>query len=329
MSATRPKYSFVVPIYKDGALARDFCAAFEPVFQELLGQQAIHPQVELIFVNDGSPDDSLRHLRELAAELPWVRAISLSRNFGQHIAISCGYAHARGDYVGYLNVDQEEPPDQIPLLLRELEADRYDMVVGLRRVHRGSLLNRLTSALFNAVLNYLTKYDGPINEATLRIMNRRFIDAYNSLTERSRFLPGLERWLGFRRGHVEIEHRARKVGRSSYTFRSRLRMATESIISFSDFPLRLASAAGLCISALGLAAGVVLAVLKALGVVDPVLGWTSVVVLVLFLGGLQIGVVGLAGLYIGRVLSEVQGRPLYLVGERIGFEDAVPAGGEA
>jgi glycosyltransferase involved in cell wall biosynthesis len=320
-----PKYSFVVPIYKDGDLAAAFCEAFQEVFTQLLGETSLEAGVELIFVNDGSPDNSFAHLVKLADTHPWVRVIGLSRNFGQQIAMTCGYANARGEYVGYLNVDQQDAPDQIPILLRAIESGEYDMVVGTRRRNRGRPLSRLTSVAFYWVFNLLTAHDGPVNEASLRIMSRRFTDAYNRLSEQSRFIPGLERWLGFRRGYVEIEHHERLDGKSSYTFWTRLRMAVDGIIGFSDLPLRLVAWAGLFVSLIGIGALVVLLVVK-LWFVDFQSGWPSTIALILFMGGIQIGVVGLASLYIGRILREVQGRPLYLIQHKLNFsaEDSEP-----
>jgi dolichol-phosphate mannosyltransferase len=142
----------------------------------------------------------------------------------------------RRQYVGMLNVDMEDPPDQIPLLLREIERGDSDIVWGLRRARHAPFLVHATSVLFSFVLNKATGYDIPLNVATLRVMNRSFVDAYNELTEKGRYIPGLEMWLGFRRGYVDTRHQARAQGHSSYTFAKRLRMAFEAIVSFSDLP---------------------------------------------------------------------------------------------
>nr|WP_255653213.1 glycosyltransferase family 2 protein [Myxococcus sp. XM-1-1-1] len=306
-------YSFVVPIYNDGELAADFAAEFERVFRQRLGCTDIQGRAELLFVDDGSRNDSVRLLVEqVVPRFPFVRVIELSRNFGQHVALSCGYQHARGRFVGMLNVDQEDPPDQIPLLLDTLEKGEADIVHGQYQQRHVTWLNKVTSRGFNAVLNWLTGYAVPQDSATLRIMNRRFLDAYNALTEKSRYIPGLEFWLGFRHAYVPIRHQQRTRGRSSYNFRRRLRMATETIISFSDLPLKMASALGMGVALLGLLMALYLVISK-LFFVDYQAGYTSTIAIVVFLGGIQIFVVGLASLYIGRVLREVQGRPLYVI----------------
>jgi glycosyltransferase involved in cell wall biosynthesis len=315
---TQPMYSLVVPIFNDGYLAEDFCAEMRRVFREFLNIEDLTGRLELIFVDDGSRDHSYQQLCALCRVYPFAKVIRLSRNFGQHIALSCGYRHAAGRYVGMLNVDGEDPIEEIPRLLRAIAEDEYDIVSGLRRNRRGPWAERLGSLAFNYVLNRLTGYAVPLNVATLRVMNRRFLDAYNQLSERQRFLPGLEQWLGFRHGYVEIEHRPRKRGRSSYSTRSRFGMAFSSILSFSDLPLRIAAYFGLIVTLIGFLLGMALAIAKLL-FIDFKAGWASTVAAVMFLGGTEILVTGMLSLYVGRVLREVQQRPLYLIMEKCNF----------
>jgi glycosyltransferase involved in cell wall biosynthesis len=313
------KYSFIVPIYNDAYLAEEFCLEYLRVFQHHLGLEDITSQVELVFVNDGSSDDSAETLARLPGRFAFVRVLNLSRNFGQHIALSCGYHHARGQYVGMLNVDLQEHPDQIPPLLEHIENTDCDIVFGVRRRRAGSTADSLTSKLFGILLNKLTGYNVPLNIATLRVLNRRFVDAYNSLTESSRYLPGLEGWLGFKRGYVEITHQARRRGHSSYNFTRRFRMAAEAIISFSDFPLRVTVVFGFAVVASSFLLGLAL-LIKKLFFVDIQLGYTSTVCLIIFLAGVQLSVTGLGSLYIGRILREVQRRPLYVIRDKVNFE---------
>lgn len=315
-----PIYSFVVPIFNDGELAEEFCHEFQRVFQQHLGRAEIAPSVELLFVNDGSHYNSANLLATLPPRFPFVRVINLSRNFGQHVALSCGYRYARGRYVGMLNVDMQDPPDQIPLLLRRIEAGEVDIVFGIRPKRAGSQVDSLTSRAFGLVLNKLTGYDVPLNVATLRVMNRHFVDAYNQLSETSRYLPGLESWLGFKRDYVEVTHRARTRGRSSYNFKRRFLMAADAIISFSDLPLKMAALCGFGVVLASFLLGLALAIQK-LFFVDVQLGYTSTLCVIIFLGGVQLSVIGLASLYIGRILREVQHRPLYVVRDTINVPD--------
>lgn len=314
-----PTYSFIVPIYNDAYLAGEFCQEYQKVFQKQLGLESIEPAVELIFVNDGSRDDSTEVLASLSAHFPFVRVINLSRNFGQHIALSCGYRHATGRFVGMLNVDMQEHPDQIPLLLQRIETTDCDIVFGLRNKRNGSQADNLTSRLFAIVLNKLTGYDTPLNVSTLRVMNRRFVDAYNALSERSRYLPGLESWLGFKRGYVEIVHWPRARGHSSYNFTRRFLMAADAIISFSDLPLKIVAVGGFGVVGVSFLLALALALQK-LFFANVQLGYTSTLCVIILLSGVQLSVIGLASLYIGRILREVQHRPLYVIRSLINLQ---------
>lgn len=308
------KYSFVVPIYNDGALARDFCREMVATFREYLGHEDLAKDLEVIFVDDGSANDSAKLLKDTCREFPFAKMVALSRNFGQHVAISAGYRAARGDYVGMLNVDQEDPPRELPRLLDAIRGSDYDIVGGLYEHRAAPFLTKITSRLFHVTLNRLTGYDTPVNSSTMRIMTRRSIDSYNALTEKNRYIPGLEGWLGLRYGRVPVEHQERKVGKSSYNFRRRLRMAIASVISFSDFPLRIAVKFGLLMAAMGMFLAVALVADK-LFIQAHLPGYTSTVAAIAVLSGVQLMVTGIASLYIGRILAEVQGRPLFIVRE--------------
>ena len=311
------KYSFVVPIYEDGSLARDFCVELDKVFRDYLKTERIEADVEVIFVDDGSRNDSARIVKETIKDFPFAKLIVLSRNFGQHVAISCGYRYARGQYVGMLNVDQEDPPSQLVVLLDTLKSGDYDIVGGLYAKRDVPVLAKATSYFFHLLLNRLTGYDVPVNTSTARVMNRNFLDAYNALSERSRYIPGLEMWLGFRYGRVPVTHQRRRVGKSSYNFRRRMRMATESIISFSDYPLKLAVKFGFVVVSVGLLLLVAL-IMDKLFFRAFLPGYVSTITAVVLLGGIQVMVTGVASIYIGRILAEVQGRPLFVVRETFG-----------
>ena len=155
-----PLYSFVVPIYYDGYLARPFCEAMEKEMRLLLRKEDVAPEIEVIFVNDGSRDDSQLLLREVAKSFAFVRVIELSRNFGQHVAVSCGYRFARGDYVAMINADMQDPPDQIGALMDKLRDGDCDIVVGLRQQRQDSWHRDLTSRAFNTLLNSLSRARG-------------------------------------------------------------------------------------------------------------------------------------------------------------------------
>jgi dolichol-phosphate mannosyltransferase len=311
-------YSFIVPIYNDGYLAESFCLEFEKVFIKYLKKDFIHENVELIFVNDGSKNNSIEQLIALLEKYKFVKVIDFSKNFGHHIALSCGYQYSKGEFVGMLNVDMQEPPSEIPKLLDFIKEKNFDIVYGLSESRKTTFINRITSKLFSFVLNWLTKSNMPSNVTTLRVMNRKFVNTYNSLTEKSRYIPGLETWIGFKHGYLPIVHKEREVGESAYNFSKRLKMAMEAIISFSDYPLRLMVGFGFIISIIGFLAILLLIFSKLFFVIyQP--GFTSTISLIIFLGGIQIMAIGLASLYIGRILREVQNRPLFIINEKYNF----------
>lgn len=306
------RFSFVVPIYRDADLADAFCQAFERAFQEYLETPSIERHVELIFVNDDASVATEATLRAVCGRYGFAKLINLSRNFGQHVALSCGYRHAIGQYVGMLNVDMEDPPDQIPRLIDELISSEADIAYCVRDGRKAAGHVRWTSLGFNWALNRATGYDVPLNVGTLRVMTRQAVEEFNALQERGRYIPGLEMWLGMRPVYVPITQQQRSAGKSSYSFRRRLSMAFEAIISFSDLPLRFVVMVGTAIAVLGFALMFGLIVAK-LFVGDYRPGYTSTLSAVVLVGGIQILVIGVASLYIGRILTETQRRPLYVI----------------
>lgn len=314
-------YSFVVPIYNDGYLAEAFCAEFQRVFREYLHKEDIAGEVELIFVNDGSTNDTLELLKQAASKYPFVKVIDLSRNFGQHIAMICGYRHASGKIVGRLNVDMQDPPKEIPTVLNALVSSDADIVVGLQKERRSKRSDLLTSRLFFLFFNWLVGAEIPQNTATLRAMRRRYVDALTQAGDKAPFLQGLENWVGFKTLYVATEHQERVDKKSSYTLLKRLALAFNAAVSFSDRPLKIVVSLGFFVAVVGFSA---MAYLVAAKFISPDIrpGFTSTLAVLLFLSGVQISVVGLCGIYIGKVLLHVQNRPLFVVRERINFPDS-------
>lgn len=318
MTAEKVKYSIVVPIYNDGYLASSFCTEFEKVFQKYLKISSIVNKVELIFVNDGSNDNSLELLKETAESHNFVKLIDLSRNFGQHIAVTAGYNESKGTFIGMLNVDMQEHPSEIPNFLNRLSEGDVDIVYGLRKKRADNFFVTTTSWLFNHLINFLTDCNTPVNISSTRFMTRRFIDSYNLLKEKNRFLPGLESWLGFKKDFVEIMHHRRQKGSSSYRFKTRIEMALNSILSFSSFPLKLITFSGILISLFGFLMAIYLVLMK-LYIVDYQEGYASIMVTIILIGGIQTTFIGIASHYIGRILTEQLNRPTYIVRERFNF----------
>ncbi len=309
------KYSIVVSIYNDAYLAHALCEELQKVMSLYLRDESIHNSLELIFVNDGSKDDSLITLKALLSSFSFVKVIDLSRNFGQHAAIACGLNAAVGDVVLRMNVDMQDPPSEIPKLLDIINTGDYDLVVGQYAVRNSPLINRLTAYCYFAIFKFFTGFETPQNTSPLRAMSRNFVNAYNALTEKSRFPQGLDQWLGFRHKYVEIEHKARVDKKSSYNFYSRLKLAINGLLYFSDRPLMLVIIMGLICALVGVALAFAFILGKLMGI-NYVPGFVSIIALALIGLGLQLGCTGLVGLYVAKIFKEVQNRPLYIVREQ-------------
>jgi glycosyltransferase involved in cell wall biosynthesis len=305
--------SLVVPIYNDGWLANDFLERFKEVFITYLNSEDLDSLVELIFVNDGSKNDSIIEIIDLTKSHKFVKVVDLSRNFGQHIALTAGYQLSKGDYVGMMNVDLQEDVSQFVKLVDFLkENPNYDFALGLREKRNDGVVNKITSYLFHKTLNFLTSDKTPTNSSTVRAMSRSFLNAYLDLTEKDRYLPALENWLGFNHAYLPIIHTERKKGKSSYNLIKRLKMAVNAIITFSDKPIRIAAIIGFIITCFGFLMGLRLVVLK-LFYAEMQPGYTSTLTLIIFFSGLQLLFLGLTATYIGKILREVQNRPLYII----------------
>ncbi len=305
--------SLVVPIYNDGWLAQDFLERFQEVFISYFNSEDLDSNVELIFVNDGSKNNSIEKIIELSNSHKFVKVIDLSRNFGQHIALTAGYQHSKGDYVGMMNVDLQEDVSQFVKLVDFLkENSNYDFALGLRQKRNDAFVTKITSYLFHKTLNFLTSDKTPVNSSTVRAMSRSFLNAYLDLTEKDRYLPALENWLGFNHAYLPIIHTERKKGKSSYNFLKRLKMAVNAIITFSDKPIRIAAIIGFIITCFGFLMGLRLIVMK-LFYPEIQQGYTSTLTSVIFFSGLQLLFLGLTATYIGKILREVQNRPLYII----------------
>jgi len=268
---------------------------------------------EIVLVEDGSPDESWSIIEDLARQDARVRGVALSRNFGQHHAITAGLRHARGQWIVVMDGDLQDPPEELPKLWAKAQ-EGHDCVLARRARRADASSKRLSSWLFYRVFNYLAdlnyRYDGTV--ANFSIVSRRVADALNSMGEAVRFYGGFLMWMGFSKAYVDVRHVRRRGSESSYTFFKLMKLAINIILAHSNKPLRLCVYAGLLLSTLAFVGGVV-HVVRVLVRGSPVMGWTSLIVSVWFSTGAIILVLGMIGLYIDRIFTEVKHRPLYIV----------------
>ena len=286
-----------------------------------------HPW-EVVLVDDGSRDGTFEALDRLCREEPRLRALRLSRNFGHHVAVTAALDATRGEYVILMDGDLQHRPEDIPRFIEALEAGGHDTVIGVPRKRQLSWFKRVSSRAYNSMLRSVLREPIPMDSNIYRIMRRKVVASFRECRERSRYVTGLLAWVGFRRGELDIELDRRHAGRSKYDLRRMLRLAFQSLAGFSYFPLELATWVGVGVSFTSLAYGAYLAARKIL-LNTAVEGWTSIVCAVYFMGGVQMMMLGILGAYLGRVYTEVQGRPLYVVDETRNLGAPAPPPAEA
>ncbi|MBC87465.1 MAG: glycosyltransferase [Bdellovibrionaceae bacterium] len=305
-STEKPHISIVSPIYGDPV---DIEELYRQLVQHL---SPITSNFEIILVNDRSPDNSWSKIQKISQSDPRVRGVLLSRNFGQHYAISAGLEYVTGDWCVVMDCDLQDRPEEIPRLY-ELATDQdYDSLVARRIARQDSILTRWTSWFFYIVFNYLTdqKYDN--REANFGIYKLKVIDAIRQYTQKDRSFGLMVSSVGFKKGFLEVKHGERSTGTSSYTFTKRLGLAIDLILSNSIKPLRLTVQLGFVISALSLTYSAYV-IWMYFNHDQMVSGWTSTIVSMFFLFGILISIMGMVGLYVGKTYNQVMGRPLYIV----------------
>ena len=310
--------SVVIPCFNEEPVLRETHRRLTAALGEVSGLD-----FEAIYVDDGSGDATLDVLRELQRVDQRVRVVSLSRNFGQQIALTAGMESAVGDAVVIMDADLQDPPEVIPEML-----DRWrqgvDIVHGQRNKREGETWFKLwTARVFNRLFNRLSKAPLAPSTGEFRMMDRAVVDALRIMPEHQRFLRGMTTWVGFRQDAVPYRRAARFKGETKYPLKKMIGLAADGIFSFSVVPLRLCIWSGFLASALALA-GIVYALVVRLSTDAWVSGWAMLFVAVLFVGGVQLLFLGIIGEYLGRIYIEVKRRPLYVVRERLGF---APAGG--
>lgn len=308
--------SVVIPVYNNAAALRELTARLLAT----LGQCS--RGYEIIYVNDGSRDNSFAILKELAAETPAVKVLDLSRNFGQHPAICAGFEHASGDITILMDADLQDRPEDIVNLVQKLRAENVDIAYTIKRSTDRKLTSRLTSTLYHYVFARIVKTNVPLNIGTFRAFNRKFLEAVLQFREVNILYGPLMFFMGFKSCFLELPYHDRPHGKSSYTFRKRLQLAVNSLISYTDVPHRLTMIFGVLLLLGSLVYGLVVTLQYLLfGASLP--GGSTLILLVhcLTLGSVMM-TLGVIGSYVFRVYQEVLHRPRYLVQERINVPSA-------
>jgi glycosyltransferase involved in cell wall biosynthesis len=310
---SRIRYSFVLPVYNEEETLHELYARLVQVISTLDGNS------EVLFVDDGSSDDTYRIVSEFQQRDPRVRPIRLSRNFGHQIAISAGIDQAQGDAVIIMDADLQDPPELVPTMLSRWR-EGYEIVYATREHRQGdSLPKRFLAAAFYRVLRRWSDTDLPVDVGDFRVIDRKAADVFRSLPERSRYVRAMFSWIGFRQIGVPFVREERFAGIPKYSLRMSIKLAVDGLISFSTAPLRFALASGFVIAIMSFIVGA-FAVAARLADYYSLPGWASLLLAVSFLGGVQLTVIGVLGLYIERIYNEVKSRPLYVLDQKPGLE---------
>ncbi len=300
-----PLVSVVVPVFNEQACVRELVRRLAAVFGGLTAD------LEIIFVDDGSDDETLVEIEALAAADARVKFISLSRNFGHQVALAAGLERAGGDAVVSMDGDLQHPPELIPTLI-DTWTSGSDVVYTVRRANRGHGIKEAVSRAFYACLRRLTGVDVPTGAADFRLLDRKVVDALGDCNEHFVFVRGLVPWLGFKRTAVDYEADSRYGGHTKYGTAKMLGFALDGVFAFSTVPLRFISILGAVTITLGMAyAGY--SVYVRLFTERAASGWASLVVVVLVFSGTQLLSLGILSEYIGRIYEEVKRRPRYVI----------------
>jgi glycosyltransferase involved in cell wall biosynthesis len=307
--------SVVIPCFNEEVVLR---ATHERLSNVVLGLSEF--DYELIFVNDGSWDQTQQILGQLQLSDSHVRVLRLSRNFGHQIAVTAGLEQAGGDAVVVIDADLQDPPEVIPQML-SLWREGNDVVYGIRLEREGESTFKLwTAKVFYRLINRLSETKMPLDAGDFRLLDRKVVEVIKAMPERARFLRGMVSWAGFRQVSIPYDRAARHAGDSKYPLAKMIHFAMDGIISFSLVPLKLAIWTGFLAIWIAVA-GIVVAILDRILEKGLARGWASLFVAVLFMGGVQLVSLGIIGEYLGRIYTEVKRRPLYVVQERLGFAD--------
>lgn len=301
--------SLLVPCYNEEASLPKF---YEEVAR--LMDTESHYEWELFFIDDGSKDQTLNIIHQLANTDSRVSFVSLSRNFGKENAMLAGFDHVAGDCMVIMDADLQDPPQLIPQMLQYWEEGYQDVYAKRKSRGKESFMRRIFTNAFYWILDHSTRYDMLRNVGDFRLLDRKCNDALRSMRESERYTKGLFCWIGYNKKEITFDRGDRVAGKSNWNYRSLFNLAIEGITSFTTAPLRFASLVGFIIAIWALCY-MLWIVTKVLIWGDPVSGYPTIMTVILFLGSIQLIAVGILGEYIGRIYNEVKRRPVYIINE--------------
>jgi polyisoprenyl-phosphate glycosyltransferase len=304
--------SIVSPVYRAERIVPFLVEEIEKYVKD------ITENYEIILVEDGSTDKSWEAIEQQTIKNKRVIGIKLSRNFGQHYAITAGLNAAAGEWVVVMDCDLQDAPSEIKNLYQKAQQG-YDLVFAQRTLRQDNFIKIQFSKLFYKIFSYLTETKQDASIANFGIYNRKVVDAILSMKDYIRYFPTMAQWVGYKKAFLPVTHNEREIGKSSYNFRSLFKLAINNIISFSDKPLRLTIKMGFLIASTSFVVGIYYLIKYLLGSIT-VSGYASLILSIWFLSGIIIAVLGIIGLYVGKVFEKVKDRPMYVIEKKLNLD---------
>ena len=302
---SEPELSIVIPVYNE---IENIAALYDRLIRVLEGADI---NFEIVFVDDGSSDESAHHLNEIGVSDKRVVVVELARNFGHQVAITAGLDFARGRGIVVMDADLQDPPEVLPQFIAKWR-EGHDVVYAIREHRKEGWLKRTSYKAFYRLLRRVSNIEIPLDAGDFCVMDRRVVDLLKTMPERNRFVRGIRSWVGFNQTGIPFERHARHAGSSKYTLGRLMLLALDGLISFSYVPLRIITMLGLSVSFLAMIMAVFFFVKKIIYGLNPP-GFASVITSIFFLAGIQLITLGVIGEYVGRIFEEAKRRPMYVL----------------
>lgn len=310
----KTQYSIIVPLYNEEEVINESYKRIKAVMDET------QEPYEVIFINDGSRDQTEYLAKEICEKDSNIKLINFSRNFGHQPAITAGMRESSGQAIIIIDADLQDPPTVMLQMIGKWK-EGYDVVYGKRIKRSGeSIFKKITAKMYYRLLTRITDVKIPVDVGDFRLIDRSVCNALNDLPERNRYVRGLVSWVGFKQTFVEFEREERFSGETKYPLRKMIKLAIDGITGFSNKPLKLASTLGYVVSGFGFIYLIII-LIQRLFTNTTIQGWTSIIALLLILNGVTLIMLGVLGEYIGRIYDEMKARPVYIIKEKIGFDN--------
>lgn len=307
--------SIIVPCFNEEAVIEESHKRLKKVIDELNTLQS-----EIIYINDGSTDQTAWILSKLAANDKQVKILHFSRNFGHQPAVTAGIHYCTSDLAVIIDADLQDPPELIPELIETLKREQANVVYCVRENRKGeSIIKKLTAKLFYRSMNYLSEINFPLDTGDFRLIDRQVMDEFKKFREKGKYIRGIISWIGFKQVPFKYKREARFAGDTKYPLRKMLHFAATAMLYFSKKPLKLATGLGFITVLIGIIYGIWILLGKIFGFTHAISGWSSIIILIVFFGGVQLLTVGVLGQYIGILFDEIKDRPEYIVEKEVNF----------